>query len=296
MITMALLGGCQLLAKLKNHQCESDEDCITLLGTQYTCDAEYVCARQEQVDSGPTALPEQWQCLRENLPTYPPLTAEERANPALDIALLLRDFSSGEIVMNSTGRSCGPSDLNCTNALEEGLTPDSEGYTHFSVPYGFAGRFRFEIPGRLSTTVYISRPILRNYRTHGGSAVTQETMDALLAGASTDVPNETGVALFLLYDCNEEAAEGVRLVSTAFEDSLPFYFDGPFPDQQLTESRLTTALAYDASPLAVGGFYDTPSFTTYEAYLASTDDFVSRVGIDVRANEMTLVLMYPGDN
>lgn len=282
--------------KLKDHQCDTGKECVELLGRAFTCNEARVCERTEVVDSGPPPLPENWECLRENLPTFPPLTAEDREKPPLTVSLLLRDFSSGKVVFNSEGFSCSSNDLDCETPLEANLAPDEGGFTNFTVPYGFNGRFRFLVPERLPSVVYISRPLTADYKDQGAAPLSQATRASLEDRSSTEIPPDTGLALLVTFDCDDEPAPGVRLVSGDSPDSLAFYFDGPFPDQDLTETRITRDLSFEGDPIAVGGFADRAGFTTYEAYLAATGDLVSRVSIDLRANELTVVHMFPGDN
>lgn len=295
-VLLPWLCSCQLLTKLKDHQCETDQECVELLGASFVCSSAGLCVRADDVDSGTLPLPENWFCLRENLQSFPPLNVEDRSKPPLTVSLQLRDFTSGEVIQDSAGSSCGLFDLDCEEPIEFGLTPDEEGYTNFTVPYGFNGRFRFLVPDRLPAVVYISRPITEDYTEQGAVALSQTVRASLERRSGSEILPDAGLALLVMFDCNDDPAPGIRLVSGDALDSTPFYFDGPFPDADLTETRVTTGLSFNDTPVAIGGFSDRPGLTTYEAYLAATGDLVARVAVDIRANELTVIHTFPGDN
>ena len=293
-LACALLG-CQLLVKLDKHQCESDAFCVELLGEDFACNSAGVCESTYDPDAGPK-LPAHWACLDNNLSTSD-FTVATGADSTLMMDLIALDHATRAVNMETVARSCRADDPSCDDPIEDQLTPDAEGYIHFqSLPVPFSGHMEFEIPGLLPLHFSINRPVLSDYKGFAGASISLATQMGLADRALDDVDFESGSVIMLLSDCNGDPAVDVRVIQPDGLGSKAFYFDGPFPDQGLESSVISTSISDDGSPLAVGGFFNLPAGpVALEVRLAETDHLVSSFKVNIRNESISAVKVLPGN-
>lgn len=293
MLAGALLG-CQLLIKLDKHQCENDAFCVNLLGEGFVCNSAGVCESTYDPDAGPK-LPAHWACLDDNLTTSD-FTPTAGSSSTLMMSLIALDHAARAVNMETVARSCRADDPNCENPIEDQLKPDATGYIHFQdLPTPFSGHMEFEIPGLLPLLFSINRPLLTDYEGFAGASISLATQMGLADRALDDVNFESGTVIMLLADCNGDPAVDVRVIQPDGLGSKAFYFDGPFPDQGLDSSVISTSISEDGSPLAIGGFFNLPAGSVaLEVRLASTDRLVSSFKVSIHNGSISAVKVLPG--
>ena len=293
------LFGCQLLLELDSKQCERDVDCADMLGATYVCSNDtYLCVPDPAlVDSGPPPLPKEWEpCLRDKLPTADSVVVDGSIE-TVRVGLATIDYTTHRTPNVTSARVCLASDFDCNNPYHEGVMMDEEGFLNFEMPFLFKGRIEVEAENRLPVLVYRNRPYDGDYRGFGVSTVAREEVASLGTRSDDEVQiDDAGLVIFEVRNCADDPAAGVTVARIGDSSDVPFYFDGPLPDQDLTATRIGTDLTHDGSPIAAGGFFNAkPGFATYEARLAETGDLVATFGIEVKAGHMALIKVEPGD-
>lgn len=266
-MTSLVLGGCSVVLKTDEAQCESDTDCAGR-GQEFagTVCIAHVC--QEAPDSA-------WSCVGK-------VTAPAVTEPDFQSTIRVRDLLTGQPPSGATIRLCQKLDPTCTVPRLE-LPVPADGVVTATVPATFTGFYLVESPSH--------QPALSFLDTRGSTDETPITVltaaasDALIASIhGTRVPNTGSVSLSML-DCNQKHAAGVHFsIDTTEPTTVSYYI--------LAGSLSPTATATD--PGGSAGFVNLPPGTvTITATLESTGQVVGRLATLIRPDAITYQPMRP---
>lgn len=299
-----LLSGCQLALDVEGTQCDSDQDCVGLFGREYTCTESHVCVERPVdapvEDSGtpsttPDAqvtLPPEWACIAEPRRMVIPQT-----NRAISIKLAVTDFVDLMSPAGLTGRACNATDVPCARPVVEGVTPDAEGYLVFAgLPHAWRGYLQLTAPGYVDSLVFTNRPYTGDEMPEGTTLLTEASLRSISEGGNETLDETKGIVLVAIYDCEGNAAPGVRLVQLdATSEERPFYFEGTLPDRDRDTTTISTQLTGSMAPLAVAGYsHVDEGYVTMIGVLEATGDEIARVTVQVRPLTMSIAELNAG--
>jgi hypothetical protein len=289
LIAAAVSGGCQVWLDVDEPQCKRDEACVALLGAGTRCGASGVCVQVLEQDAPqPSELPARWACLRE--PTKDFIPDPDRT---LRLRMDVVDVVTLRVPEGLRADACMLSDVECAAPLFAQVTPGSDGFMEFELPYGFQGFIRLAAPNYIPALSYDSRPYTESLTTSGPAVITPGVLNAISTGGGSAADPERGLVFLEIRDCNDAAGDGVRIEDVGAEP--PFYFEGALPARDLSATAISNQLGAGREPRAVGGFSNLqPGYTTFHAVLPQSGDSVSRVTVQVRAGHITYVRMRAG--
>lgn len=274
-------------------QCSSNQDCVALLGKDYTCSRSAgVCMapRAQTMDAGPDIpdLPPEWDCLND-----PPRTFTPDPDRMVRVRMDAVELASLKPPSDLKVDVCNPSDYSCSSPVRDDVMPGPDGFVELEVPHGFTGFLTFESPSTVPSVVYNNQPWLENAQTSGPALATQKSLDDIYerAGRPTNV-EDVGLAILEIRNCKDGAGDGVSFDPIGEEQ--PFYFDGALPSREISATTSSNALAARAEERAVGGFSNLPAgIRTFTARLEGTDVVVGRYTMNIRAKQVAYLRLYP---
>lgn len=294
------LVGCEAWLDVDVSQCNTDKDCVGLLGRGYTCNKAGIClapsgSSMEAVTgtagSGSETnnqLPQRWICANDEMGNFVP-----NPDKTLKIRMDAVDLNSLRVPNDLVATACNPTDFGCDSPLIENATPGSDGFFEFNVPYGFEGYWTFNAPNMVPGLLALSRPYLESQTTSGPALLSVKAEQDLADHSGYPLEPGTGVAIFEVRDCNDSAGDGVTF--DPVDDLTPFYFDGALPARNLTATMISNLLGAGREPRAVAGFTNIhESYTTFHARLASSGEEIASVTIPIRADTITYIRLFPG--
>ena len=300
-----LSSGCSLVLDVDGTQCDSDVDCVGLFGREYTCAASHVCVEQQarvdtpEEDAGmPTNTPDastglrpEWECI-----TGPRRTVIPQTNRAITIRFAVTDFVDLMSPPGLMGRACNATDVPCDKPVVEGITPDDEGYLVFGgLPHAWRGYLHITAPGYIDSLVFTNRPYTGDEMPEGPTLLTETSLRSISEGGGEMLDETKGVVLVAIYDCEGNAAEGVRLVQLdATSEERPFYFEGTLPDRDRDFTTISTQLTRSMAPLAVGGYSRVDVGYVTMIGMLETGDEIGRVTVQVRPLTMSIAELNAG--
>ncbi len=299
-LLLAAIGGCQLALDVEGTQCESDTDCLGLFGRTYVCTDERVCIEDLPAapeDSGTPSdasseRPPQWQCLDE-----PRRTVIPQASRVVSVRLAVTDFVTLTSPDGLIGKACNPSDIPCANPVIANVMPDDEGYLLFpGLMHAWPGFIHLSAPGYIDTLVFTNRPYTGDEMPEGPTLLTEASLRSISQGGGEEIDDSKGVVLVAAYDCDGNAAPGVRIVLEEQDnDEHPFYFQGTLPDRDRETTVISTQLTRSRAPLAVGGYsHVKEGYATMIGVLEATGEEIGRVTVQVRPLTMSIAELNAG--
>lgn len=278
-----------------------DNDCVGLLGRTFVCSDERVCI--DETDNAPAPppagdagnlppLPDNWACLRE-----PPRMVIPQDGRTVNIRFAVTDFVQLTVPAGLTAKACESRDIDCENPVIDNVVPDSEGFIEFeNLPHGWRGYSVVSAPDYVDSLIFTNRPYTEDSMPDGPTVLTPDQLMDIAKGGNEDIDMTKGIAILTVYDCNGDAAPGVRFEQDDSANEEPaFYFSSTLPDRERPSTTITTQLTRSMVPLAVGGFsHIEPGYVTMVAILDETDDEVGRIIVQVRALTMTFVEINAG--
>jgi hypothetical protein len=293
MVGLAAVSGCQIWLDVDSPQCTSNKTCVQLLGANATCGSAGVCLREASTDAGSDAdtrpaLPSRWACLRE-----PPKNFVPDPDKKLHLRMDVVDVVSLQVPDGLVASACTPGDVECMRPVASNVQPGSDGFLEFELPYGFEGFITVDAPNYVPSLSYDSKPYTDSLTTSGPAIITPDVLNVISADSGSPSDPNNGLVFVETRDCNDAAAEGVKLENVG--DTAPFYFDGALPSRDLTATAISNQLGAGREPRALGGYTDLkPGYTTFQATLPDSGDTVSRLTVQVRAGHITYVRMHAG--
>lgn len=299
---VAFAQACSLVLDVEGEQCTSDADCVGLFGRGYECTPQRVCVepRANNDDAGMQGdggneLPPEWACI-EDEPTDV-ITMQGRV---LEVSLAVTDFFTLTQPPDLMGRACTDRDINCSTPLIDWLMPDRRTGTLLfdEIPHNWIGYFEITAPGYLTTLVFTNRPYVEDATPEGPTVLTRDALEMIAEGGGETVDETRGVVLLVVYDCEGNPGEGVRLVQEMRKDEeseMPFYFEGSYPDRDRVETISSTRITLSGNPIAVGGFNQVrEGYQTFYGELVSTGQSIGRVSVQVRPLTMSIAELHAG--
>jgi len=229
-----------------------------------------------------------------------PACAQDRAAPApplsgsIVVRLLAFDFVSLEVPEDLTAKVCPAGDLGCTNSLVVGVRPQADGMLEFDLPVGFDGYFELESPSTVTMWVFSNRPLQTSTVLPSVVMLTPETLLTIAqSGGEPEMDSTRGLVLIDVRDCDGAAAPGVSLEHEAVRGASAFYFQGTFPDRQLSATVFNDNLDPSGAERALGGFSDTEQgYATFVGKKDGTE--FGRVTATVLPPALSYVFLYQG--
>ncbi len=290
--------GCQVILDVEGQQCESDRDCVGLFGRDFVCTADRVCIDESDIQApeedagGLPPLPDNWACLRE-----PPRMVNPLAGRTVSVRFAVTDFVELTVPPGLTAKACESRDIRCENPVIDDVTPDSDGFIEFeNLPHGWRGYSQLSAPDYVDSLVFTNRPYTEDTMPDGPTMLTPDQLQQIAMGGNEDIDMTKGIAILTVYDCDGNAAPGVRFEQDDSSNEEPaFYFSSTLPDRERPHTTVTTQLTRSMKPLAVGGFsHIEPGYVTMVAILDETEEEVGRVIVQIRALNMTFVEINAG--
>jgi len=263
-----------MVLSAENRQCGADADCAPL-GSGLFCD-DGMCRSHGGNDGGVDAGDPAWSCVGQ-------VEWPQGVAPAT-FSFRAEDFSKAPITPSSV-RACNRLDVTCANPVTTDFDT-FEGVSTVLVPGGFDGFFEVEVPDKLPSLLYVSRPITEDIE-YGAITCLAESDMALIAGiAQANPPSpERGHVFLLSLDCQLEWASGVEFrVDATEEDTESFY----------TRSGLPSSAALNTDQDATGGYINLPpGIRTFEALRTETGVVHATVSAVVRQQSITYIDVPP---
>lgn len=290
------LFGCQALLDVEGEQCETDRECVGLFGRSYVCTGERVCVEQSTSTPTPDAgavseLPDNWACLED-----PPRSIAPVANRNVRVRYAVTDFVELTVPEGLTAKACNPTDIRCENPALDDVTPDAEGYLEFDLPHGFRGYTQLSAPGYVDSLIYTNRAFTEDTMPDGPAMLKPASLREIAEGGGEQIDADRGIAILTVYDCDGNAAPGVRFEQEdAANVEPPFYFEGTLPDRERTTTTVSTLLTRSMKPQAAGGFsHVEPGYVALIAVHDESDLTVGRITVQIRAFTMTYAEIHAG--
>jgi hypothetical protein len=296
-IACAVLAGCQTWLDVEEQQCETDRDCVGLLGRSYICTEEQVCADAEDTSSpladagAASELPANWACLSE-----PPRRVAPVAGRTVQIRFAVTDFVELTVPEGLVAKACNPTDIRCDRPAVDNVTPDEEGFLEFDLPHGFWGYTQLSAPTYVDSLSYSNRPFITDAMPDGPTLLTPAALREIAEGGGEQIDMDRGIAILTVFDCDDNAAPGVRFEQ---EDEAnvepPFYFEGTLPDRERMTTTVSTLLTRSMKPQAAGGFsHIEPGYVSMVAVHEQSGLTVGRITVQIRAFTMTFAEIHAG--
>lgn len=282
------LTGCQAFIDLQETQCREDRECVALLGRDWTCSDNGVCLSPEMKE--PEGLPDRWRCLEQDPKSVPHVMSEK-----VEVSFVSVDYESLLVPEGLEARACNLTDPDCDSPLFEHAKPDDEGFVTLEVTKGFSGFFELTAPSVLPTLFYSNKGYEADARFAGPVLVNADTVVKLSARGDIAADLSKGLAIFMFWDCDGDAAPGVSLSRRNGAPGEVFYFDGALPDRDLTSSRATDALSMNGGRIAAAGITNIePGFENFDVVHEASGMPIGSYTAEIRAGQMTTVYMYAG--
>ena len=207
-----LAVGCSLNADADRKQCSNDCDC-TERGPEF---AQSVC-----VNSWCAPEPK-WSCL-----DTPPAMSSESGS--FSITLRVQDVLQAAPLAGVEARLCRNFDVNCENPQAGPVMSDDFGVVRFEVrpdspPLGFSGFVSFTRSDLMPGMYFFNSSIDRAVDISGIQLLNTQAVGVLTQLLDAEFDPERGLVLISTYDCKEEPADGVMLMTDDTDEfSATFY-------------------------------------------------------------------------
>jgi hypothetical protein len=164
------------------------------------------------------------------------------------------------------------------------------------LPHAWRGYLQLTAPGYVDSLVFTNRPYTGDEMPEGPTLLTEASLNSISEGGGEELDSTKGIVLVAIYDCDGNAAPGVRLVQLDVNsDERPFYFEGTLPDRDRDTTTISTQLTRSMAPLAVGGYSQVDvGYVTMIGVLEATGDEIGRVTMQVRALTISIAELNAG--
>lgn len=278
------LGACRLLVDVDGLQCETDEQCATLLD-----DMDAVCTTHNVCSVPENPFPPELACLAD-----PPPELIVDASRSVQLTLYLADFQTLGAPIGVTLRVCQSRDVDCENPLLEDVQVDSDGKALLELPHGFLGYFESSGEGYVPALFYSDLPLLKDTTLYGPSLLTPALVQALASTGQEGIEGGTGILIVDVADCDEQPLEGVT-ASILGSGLTPFYFTAGLPDRMLKSTHISTEVALHNTPRAIAGFSNVePGYASIETHLPDLDEPFGAHTVIMRPDSMTFLRITAG--
>jgi hypothetical protein len=206
-------SACSVLADADRQQCETTADFLALSGGQ----GDLMCIEAVCQDNPA------WSCLTR--PTPPPMSTSGTAVIEISVRGLVDEMP----VLDASARLCHRLDLDCTAPISPRFAPNPDGVFTLEVALGFDGYVEIVAPGRVPG-LYVFSPAVTASRSIALPLVHPAELAQFAALGGRPLVEGRGHIMLGAYDCQQQAAVGVRLSSSdADQRTSPFYVVSKLP-------------------------------------------------------------------
>jgi hypothetical protein len=261
-------AGCSVLAEADRQQCETTVDCAALSGGV----GDLMC-----IDSVCQDNPA-WSCLSHLTPLPAPMSG------TAVVEITVRGLIDDAPVVGATARLCRRLDLDCAQPISPRFAATPDGIFALQVELGFDGYVEIIAPERLPALYIFSPPVTANRSIPWLPLLRPAELAQFAALGGRPLVEGRGHVMLGAYDCQQQAATGVRLSSTdADQRTSPFYVVSKLPS--------LTALGTDIS--GQGGLINLrPGPATVTGALGDGRQ-IATLSVVVRAGSITYTTLVP---
>jgi len=187
------------------------------------------------VDSLTAEMGRDWSCIG------PLSTAQNVVRSNANAARLVQSLQLLSLVAGTPAvgsvRACAQRDVNCTNPATPDITIDPQGWVDLPLYDGFDGYLEITGPEIVSTILFYQDALSTASRrdTTPLGVVERQLLPMLTSALGTQQDPQLGLVYLRAFDCNNDAALGVRY--SIDKASVPFYFVSGLPSSAVTETE-----------------------------------------------------------
>jgi hypothetical protein len=214
LVAAGTTSACSLLTEADRQQCESTADCVALGNGE----GDLMC-----IDSVCQDNPA-WSCLAHPTPLPAPMSGL-----AL-VEITVRGLVDDLPLAQATARLCRRLDLDCAEPITSRFSPTPEGVFALQVELGFDGYVEINAPERVPGIYVFSPPVTANRSIPWLPMLRPAELFQFASLGGKPLVEGRGHVMLGAYDCQAQAAPGVRLSSTdADQRTSPFYVVSKLP-------------------------------------------------------------------
>jgi hypothetical protein len=229
-----------------------------------------------ELPNGASTASGPWSCLGKQPPVSPP---SELGSTNVTFTIFIADTVTREPPDGLLVSACSPLDIECARPMADSVAPDADGFVRVRVPRNFAGFFRVVSDQTVPAALFIDGAVAADTIAAPMLLIGQGPFQVLTQSQGVAIDPGMGHLLLRAYDCDREAAPGVRFTSD--KGGQPFAFvDGlPVVGQTVTDAEGT------------GGFLNVlPGLAVVQSWQASGSGLLMRTASGrVRAGWFTYV-------